>query len=114
METLLATIVNWVIDHLPLLGMIGGGLAVLYFRLPGIWSWVSAKVAGWTNKSVTTVPVTTDVIQLLNGMVASLPSIKDEALHKQSVEACVSFAEAVIREAGLATAAKENSNTDVK
>lgn len=108
---------QWLIDNWVIIVMVLAGSVGAYFRLPIVFNWFKNRVPGWVaavkkaftpnavvvdpNGPPASDPEKPDVIVLINQMVESLPVIKDETLHKQAVEACVSFSEAVIREAGL-------------
>lgn len=81
-----------------------------YFRFPQV---VELAKAGLSKIKIPSLPspgkkevkevdtAKADVLSLIDQMVDALPSITDETLHKQAVEASVSFAESVIRQAGL-------------
>ncbi len=101
---------QWLVDHWLMIVMALAGGIGLYFRVPVAIAWGKEqlpKLKGILNfvKPDKVSPKVdegkVDVVNLLQQMVDSRPGIKDDKFHTQAVEACVSFSEAVIREAGL-------------
>ena len=98
---------QFLVDHWYYIVAVVTGSVIAYFRLPWIIDLAKKGLAKINfpnfipSPGKKTTSGNADVLSLIDQMVASLPAITDEALHNQAVEASVSFAEAVIRQAGL-------------
>ena len=96
--------IQWCVSHLPTIVMILAGTFIVLSQGPGLWAFIKQYLPSPQPTPIIPVPDTGEISSsataLLNGMLVAIPKIKEEKLHVQAVDACVKFAEAMIREVG--------------
>lgn len=104
----LLTLLQWILGHLPQLAMYGAGGFLVLSQGPTLLALLKKVVP-----NIPIVPqsdtgeMDNPILKALDSMLAAIPQIKNAEMQSQAVEACIKFAESMIREAGEQANAKK-------
>lgn len=96
----LLTIIQFVFSHLPQIAMYGAGGFLILSQGPTLWTMLRGLIPSKPFSPSDTGKMDNPILQALNSMMEAIPQIKNAEMRAQAVEACIKFAESMIREVG--------------